>query len=111
MLDLYRRPTADNRSLLTLAPGELVTAVLLSAPPDASVYLRAGERQAFSFPLVGVAASRYGTHISLVAAGVTNVPRSLSASDPLAGLPGNPQSEWKRTVLGTLVERAVAAVR
>lgn len=111
LLDLYRRPTADNRSLLTLAPGELVTAVLLSAPPDASVYLRAGERQAFSFPLVGVAASRYGTHISLVAAGVTNVPRSLSASDPLAGLPGNPQSEWKRTVLGTLVERAVAAVR
>ena len=37
LLDLYRRPTADDRSLLTLAPGELVTAVRLPAPPDASV--------------------------------------------------------------------------
>ena len=29
-------------------------------PPDASAYLRAGERQAFSFPLVSVAAARRG---------------------------------------------------
>ena len=60
LLDLYRRPTEDNRSLVTLAVGELVVAVRLPAPPDASVYLRTGERQAFSFPLVSVAAARTG---------------------------------------------------
>ena len=110
LLELYRRPTADNRSLLTLAPGELVTAVRLPAPPDASAYLRAGERQAFSFPLVSVAAARSGERVRLVAAGVANLPREIDPADPLAGLPGNPQSAWKRDVLAALVERALAAV-
>ena len=88
LLDLYRRPTAENRSLLTLEPGELVVAVRLPAPPDASAYRRLGERAAFSFPLVSVAAARRGDEVALVAAGVANVPRALA----------------------TLVERAVAAV-
>ena len=110
LLDLYRRPTEDDRSLVTLFPGELVTAVRLPAPPDASVYLRAGERQAFSFPLVSVAAARRGEDVRLVAAGVANIPRELDPADPLAGLPGNPQSAWKRDVLATLVERARAAL-
>ncbi len=110
LLKLYRRPTADDRSLLVLAPGELVTGVRLPPPPDASTYLRAGERQAFSFPLVGVAAARRGEDVTLVAAGVANVPRALDPSDPLEGLPGHPQSAWKRTLLRTLVARALAAV-
>jgi xanthine dehydrogenase YagS FAD-binding subunit len=110
LLDLYRRPTAEDRSLLTLARGELVIAVRLPAPPDNSAYLRAGERRAFSFPLVSVAAARRGQELRLVAAGVANVPREIAPSDPLAGLPGNPQSAWKRDVLAALVERALAAV-
>lgn len=110
LLDLYRRPTEEERSLVVLARGELVTAVRLPAPPDASAYLRAGERQAFSFPLVSVAAARSGAELRLAAAGVANVPRPLDPSDPLAGLPGNPHSAWKRQVLSALVERAVAAV-
>ncbi len=110
LLELYRRPTDDNRSLVVLEPGELVVAVRLPAPPDASVYLRTGERQAFSFPLVSLAAARRGGELSLVAAGVANIPRALDPADPLAGLPGHPQSAWKRTVLATLVERAAAAV-
>ena len=110
LLDLYRRPTEENRSLLTLAPGELVTAVLLPPPPDGSVYLRTGERQAFSFPLVSVAATRRGDAVRCVAGGIANVPRELDPDDPLAGLPGNPQSAWKRTVLATLVGRAVQAL-
>jgi xanthine dehydrogenase YagS FAD-binding subunit len=110
LLDLYRRPTADDRSLLTLSPGELVTAVRLPAPPQASTYERAGERQAFSFPLVSVAAGRRDGEVTLVAAGVANIPRVLDPADPLAGLPGNPQSAWKRELLAALVERAVAAV-
>jgi xanthine dehydrogenase YagS FAD-binding subunit len=110
LLELYRRPTDDNRSLVTLAAGEIVLAVRLPPPPDASVYLRTGERQAFSFPLVSVAAARRGDALTLVAAGVANIPRALDPADPLAGLPGHPQSAWKRTVLATLVERAVAAL-
>lgn len=111
LLDLYRRPTEDDRSLVALSAGELVVAVRLPAPPDASAYLRAGERQAFSFPLVSVAASRRGDTVRLAAAGVANVPRALDPADPLEGLPGNPQSAWKREVLAALVERALAEVR
>ena len=111
LLELYRRPTEDDRSLVALAPGELVTAVRLPPPPDSSVYLRAGERQAFSFPLVAVAAARRGEDVRLVAAGIANTPRELDPAEPLAGLPGHPQSAWKRQVLAALVERAVAALR
>ncbi|MEO5634448.1 FAD binding domain-containing protein [Gaiella sp.] len=110
LLDLYRRPTDDNRSLVTLARGELVVAVRLPPPPDASVYLRTGERQAFSFPLVSVAAARHDDSLTLAAAGVANIPRALDPADPLAGLPGHPQSAWKRKVLATLVERAEKAL-
>ena len=110
LLELYRRPTEANRSLVTLEVGEIVTAVRLPAPPDASVYLRTGERQAFSFPLVSVAAARRGDVLTLVAAGIANIPRALDPADPLAGLPGHPQSAWKRKVLATLVERAAAAL-
>jgi xanthine dehydrogenase YagS FAD-binding subunit len=110
LLELYRRPTADDRSLLTLAPGELVTAVRLPAPPDASAYERLGERAAFSFPLVSVAAARRGTETTLVASGVANIPVALDPADPLADLPGNPQTGWKRRALETLAERALAAL-
>jgi len=106
LLDLYRLPDAENRSLLTLGQGELVLAVRLPPPPDASVYLRVGERRAFSFPLVAVAAARRGRDVWLAAAGVANVPRELDPGDPLAGLPGNPQSTWKRAVVLELTSRA-----
>jgi CO/xanthine dehydrogenase FAD-binding subunit len=111
LLELYRRPTEDDRSLLALATGELVTAVRLPGPPDASAYERVGERAAFSFPLVAVAAARRGDEVRVVAAGVANLPRELDPEDPVAGLPGNPQTGWKRTLLATLVERAVNRVR
>ena len=110
LLDLYRRPTADNRSLVVLEPGELVVAVRLPEPPDASAYQRLGERAAFSFPLVSVAGARRGNEVRVVAAGVANIPRELDPADPLAALPGNPQSGWKRRALATLVERSLAAL-
>lgn len=111
LLDLYRRPTQDDRSLLALASGELLIAVRLPEPPDVSAYLRAGEREAFSFPLVSVAAARRGAQTRLVAAGVANLPRELDPADPLEGLPGHPQSAWKRKLLLTLVERALAMLQ
>jgi len=110
LLDLYRRPTADDRSLVALRSGELVTAVRLPPPPDASAYERLGERAAFSFPLVSVAAARRGSETRLVAAGVANIPLAIDPADPLAGLKGSPQSAWKRRALSTLVERALARV-
>jgi len=99
LLELYRRPTDDDRSLVVLAPGELVVAVRLPEPPVASVYLRAGERQAFSFPLVSVAAARgHDGDVRVVAAGVANIPRAIDPADPLAGLPdvvkGYHQNLW-----------------
>lgn len=111
LLELYRRPSEDDRSLLTLLPGELVTAVRLPAPPGASVYLRAGERQAFSFPLIGVAAARGEAGVRVVAGGVANIPRELDPADPLAELPGNPQSAWKRDLLLALTRRALDEIR
>ena len=110
LLDLYCRPTAAHRSLVVLEPGELVTEVRLPSPPERSTYLRTGERRAFSFPLVAVAAARRGTQTRLVAAGVANIPRELDPGDPLDGLPGHPQSAWKRDVLAELVRRALLDV-
>ena len=101
LLALYRRPTEDDRSLVALARGELVTAVTLPAPPDASAY-DARRAAAFTFPLVSVAAARRDDTVRLVAAGVANIPRELDPDDPLAGLPGNPQTAWKRDALATL---------
>jgi xanthine dehydrogenase YagS FAD-binding subunit len=111
LLELYRRPTDGDRSLLTLGPGELVSAVRLPAPPAASAYERAGERKAFSFPLVAVAAARGADGaVRMVAAGVANVPRALDPEHPLRGLDANPQTGWKRTLLETLARRAREAV-
>ena len=112
LLELYRRPTGENRSLVVLEAGELVVAVRLPGPPEASAYERLGERAAFSFPLVSVAAARHvGGGTRLVAAGIANIPLELDSADPLAGLPGNPQSAWKLRALRTLVERASSAVQ
>jgi xanthine dehydrogenase YagS FAD-binding subunit len=110
LADLYRRPTEQNRSLIDLDVGEIVIAVELGTPPDASAYLRLGERRAFSFPLVGVAVARFGSDLSVAASGVANIPLQLDPADPLADLPGNPESTWKRTVVGTLVARGLEAV-
>ena len=110
LLELYRTPTQERRSLLTLEPGEIVAEVRLPAPPDASSFLRLGERRAFSFALVSVAAARRGDEVEVVAGGVANIPVRVDPADPLAKLPGNPQTMWKRTALATLVSRALAAI-
>ena len=110
LLELYRVPTEDRRSLLTLEPGEIVAEVRLPAAPDASAFLRLGERRAFSFPLVCVAAARRGEQVEAVAGGVANIPVRVDPADPLAELPGNPQTMWKRTALATLVRRAIDAI-
>jgi xanthine dehydrogenase YagS FAD-binding subunit len=111
LLELYRRPSEEHRSAVALRPGELIVAVELPRAPEVSAYARAGERAAWSFALVGVAAARFaGGERHLVAIGVTNEPRALDPDDPLRGLDGLEQTRWKRTLLGALCERALAAV-
>ncbi len=90
LLGLYRHPTEDDRSLLALAQGELVTAVRLPDAPDASAYERVGERAAFSFPLVSVAAARRGDEVRVVASGIANVPRELDPEGSARGPAGQP---------------------
>ena len=109
--ELYGRPSDGHRSSLQLARGELITAVQLPAPPDASAYERAGERAAWSFALTGVAAARFGEFVRLAAIGLTNEPRLLDPADPLAALPGLEQTGWKRELAGVLCERALARVQ
>jgi xanthine dehydrogenase YagS FAD-binding subunit len=108
--DLYRKATENDRSTIALEPGELITAVTVPEPPAASAYVRAGERAAWSFALCGVAAARFGGEVRLAAIGVSNLPRLLDPADPLAGLPGLDMTGWKRRLLETLTQDALAAV-
>ena len=110
LADLYRRATADRRSTLTLEPGEFLTAVEVPRAPDASAYVIAGERAAWSFALVGVAAARFGDEVRMAAIGVSNLPRPIDPDDPAAGLPGLEMTGWKRRLLETLASDARAAV-
>jgi xanthine dehydrogenase YagS FAD-binding subunit len=110
LAELYRKASDENRSTLALAPGEFVTAVVVPRAPDASAYERAGERQAWSFALTGVAAARFGDQLRLAAIGVSNLPRLLDPADLLAGLPGLEQTAWKRRLLNGLAGEALSRV-
>ena len=104
---LYRVPTADDRRMTTLEPGELILSVRVPAP-EASTYLKASARKLFSFPLVGVAAARTPAGTRLALAGVAPVPwlhtGSLADATPL---PGN---AYKVEVAEALVRRATEAL-
>ena len=71
--ELYRLPTDDDRDVTTLEPDELILELDVPAP-DASVYLKAMDRQRWAFPLVGVAAARLGGEVRLALAGVAPIP-------------------------------------
>ena len=105
--DLYQVPTQDRREIVTLEPGELI--LELEVPPvEASVYLKAMDRQRWAFPQVGVAAARSGGETRIALAGVAPVPwlldGSLDAATPL------PLNAYKVDVAKALVRRARAQV-
>ena len=110
LADLYRKASAEDRSTIALEQGELVTAVTVPQAPEASAYVRAGEREAWSFALCAVAAARVSGRTRLAAIGVSNLPRLLDPDDPLAGLPGLEMTAWKRRLLQTLAADALAAI-
>jgi xanthine dehydrogenase YagS FAD-binding subunit len=110
LAELYRKATGDDRSTIALEPGEGVTGVTVPRSPRASAYLRTGERAAWSFALVAVAAARFDDGMRMAAIGVSNLPRLLDAADPLAGLPGLEMTGWKRRLLHGLAGEAARAV-
>jgi xanthine dehydrogenase YagS FAD-binding subunit len=108
--DLYRLPSEDNPSLTTLEERELILRIEFERP-DASTYLKAMDRARYSFPLVGVAAARYGDSIRLGLSGVAPIPWRLEAegdldrATPLAG------TAYKVEIARALVRRAFEALR
>ena len=107
--DLYRLPTDDDRSLTTLEPGELI--LELDVPqPEKSTYLKAMERQRWSFPIVGVAAARTSGERRIVLAGVAPVPWVLDSPEALADATPLPGTAYKVEIAEALVRRALEAV-
>jgi xanthine dehydrogenase YagS FAD-binding subunit len=107
--DLYRLPTEDDRSVTTLEPGELI--LELDVPrPDASAYLKAMERQRWSFPIVGVAVARTGEERRIVLAGAAPVPWVLESPEALADATPLPGTAYKVEIAEALVRRALEKV-
>jgi xanthine dehydrogenase YagS FAD-binding subunit len=109
LAELYRLPTDDDRDVVALAPRELVLALEVPAP-DASVYLKAMDRARFAFPLVGVAAARFGTETRLALAGVAPIPWPLARREELDEATPLPGTAYKVEIARALVARALAAV-
>ena len=107
--ELYRLPTDDNRDVVALAPDELMLEIDVPAA-EASVYLKAMERQRWAFPLVGVAAARRGGDVALALSGVAPVPWLLRSEDELDRATPLPGTAYKLELARALVRRALAAV-
>jgi xanthine dehydrogenase YagS FAD-binding subunit len=109
LAELYRLPTEDDRDVVTLAPGELI--LELDVPqPEASTYVKAMERNRFSFALVGVAAVRTGGATRLALAGVAPVPWLLDSPDDLDRATPLPGTAYKVDLARPLIRRALDAV-
>jgi xanthine dehydrogenase YagS FAD-binding subunit len=107
LADLYQLPGRDHRDIVTLGPGELI--LQLEVPPvEASVYLKAMDRQRWAFPQVGVAAARAGGETRIALAGVAPVPWLLDGESALDEATPLPRTRWKVDVARALVRRAVA---
>jgi xanthine dehydrogenase YagS FAD-binding subunit len=109
LADLYRLPTDDERRLDTLASDELILELTVP-PPDASVYLKQMDRRRWAFPIVGVAAARFGAEIRIALAGVAPIPWLLSTPASLDDATPLPGTEYKVQLARVLVRRALASV-
>ncbi len=107
--ELYRLPTAENRDVVALEPGELILSLEVGRP-DASTYLKAMDRRRFSFALVGVAAARFGDEVRLALAGAAPIPWPLGSPSDLDDATPLPGTAYKVEIARALVARALAAV-
>jgi xanthine dehydrogenase YagS FAD-binding subunit len=109
IVDLYRLPTHDDRDLVALAPDELILEIELAAP-DASTYLKAMDRRRWAFPLVGVAAARFGDEVRFGLAGVAPIPWQVAGEQELDEATPLPGTAYKVDIARALIRRAAAAV-
>jgi xanthine dehydrogenase YagS FAD-binding subunit len=103
---LFRLPDEDDRAVTTLEPGELLLELELPAV-EASVYLKAMDRQRWSFPQVGVAAARTAGGVRFGLAGVAPTPWLLRGPEALDVATPLPRTAWKVDVARALVRRAL----
>jgi xanthine dehydrogenase YagS FAD-binding subunit len=107
--DLYRLPTEDDRDVVALEPGELI--LELEVPqPQASTYLKAMDRNRFTFALVGVAAARSGEETRLALSAVAPIPWLLGSPDDLDRATPLPGTAYKVDLARPLIRRALDAV-
>ena len=109
LAELYRLPEPSRRDIVTLEPGELILELELSRV-EASVYLKAMDRQRWAFPQVGVAAARSAAGVRIALAGVAPVPWLLDGPETLDAATPLPRTAWKVDVAKALVRRAVENV-
>jgi xanthine dehydrogenase YagS FAD-binding subunit len=107
--DLYRLPTEQERDVVVLAADELILELDVPAP-DASTYLKAMDRRRWAFPLVGVAAARFGEVVRLGLSGVAPTPWALGAEGELDEATPLPGTAYKVDLARALVRRALASV-
>jgi xanthine dehydrogenase YagS FAD-binding subunit len=107
--DLYRLPTADNRSTTTLEPDELILEIDVPVA-DASTYLKAMDRRKWAFPLVGVAAARSGGTVRIALAGVAPIPWAIDSAAALDDATPLPGTAYKVEIARALVRRALERV-
>ena len=109
LADLYRLPSVDDRRLTTLEDGEVILELDVPAP-EASVYLKAMDRQKWAFPLVGVAAARFADGVRLGLSGVAPIPWGIASPADLGVGTPLPGTEYKLEIARALVRRALEAV-
>ena len=107
--DLYRLPTEDDRDVVALEPGELILELEVSQP-EASTYLKAMDRNRFTFALVGVAAARSGQETRLALSAVAPIPWLLGSPDDLDRATPLPGTAYKVDLARPLIRRALDAV-
>jgi xanthine dehydrogenase YagS FAD-binding subunit len=107
--ELYRLPTEDDRNVTALESSELILYVEYERP-EASTYLKAMDRGRFSFPLVGVAAARYGSEVRLALSGVAPIPWALGSSSELDEAKPLPGTAYKVELARVLVRRALEQI-
>ena len=106
---LYRLPTEDDRDVTTLGQDELILEVDVPTP-EASIYLKAMDRRKWAFPLVGVAAARFGSEVRVALAGVAPIPWLLDTAADLDRATPLPGTAYKVEIARALVLRALAGV-
>ena len=95
--------------MVALEPDELILELDVPAP-EASVYLKAMDRQRWAFPIVGVAAARVGGEVRFGLAGVAPIPWAVDGEDDLDAATPLPGTAYKVEIARALVRRARAAV-